>query len=195
MQELSSLIAKPHAMLPANIDVEITSQNTEKLKELLKTTKFIEIAESIKACVKQSNLYNNCFIDLKKIGAVLPESDTTKLNELTSKISEAGTCIATCFTINLIVNNLTPVPPSKSRAAFVREYEHSLKGLKFDPSAQSTAWLQSLLKAATSQEARPKMAKPKMSPKKRTGIVLIVLRVYRLIYIYIYIYIYLHHLI
>ena len=92
-------------------------------------------------------------------------------------INNSGSDISTCSFLNFIVNKLTPPPPSKGRAAFVREYDMMVKELKFEPNRTAKEWLDSLLKQATSNDkatvqaaiAAKKVAKPKMSPKKRRG--------------------------
>ena len=72
--------------------------------------------------------------------------------------------------LNLVVNKLTPAPPRKSRAAFIREYELSVNQLKFTPDANTKEWYDTLLQLQISQDnANRESIKPKirMSPKKK----------------------------
>ena len=74
--------------------------------------------------------------------------------------------------LNLVVNKLTPAPPPKSRAAFIREYELSVIQLKFNPDTAAKEWYDTLLQLQITQEKANKAEsiKPKirMSPKKKT---------------------------
>ena len=74
LQELAAAVCKTLAMLPANIDTDITSRASEKFKVSLKSTKLVDVADHVKNCVKQKESYNSVFAGLKKVGASLPES-------------------------------------------------------------------------------------------------------------------------
>ena len=172
MRELCEMVAKPSALLSTSLDEDLGAKDVEKLRTSLKTTKFVEIAEGIKAAVTVKDRYKISLAELAKAGAVLPNSDGQELEHLATKISKAGTCISTCFLVNLIVNKLTPMPAAKSRAAFVREYELTLRELKFSPNDIATRWLADLLKSSNEQDkkgSKPAPTKEKPAPKKSVG--------------------------
>ena len=170
LAELTKIVAKPTALLPANLETLVTHRDHDKLKAAIKATKFCEIADGVKEAVKSRELYTAIFAELKKIGAVLPASDNKRLEELSDSIEASGTCVSTCYTINLICNKLSPPPPTKSRAAFIREYETIMKELKFDASETATKWLEEFLFEVVQREKRLKtVAKPKMSPKRKSA--------------------------
>ena len=128
-------------------------------------------AEGNKDAVKTRDEYSTVLADIQKLGAVIQNDALNKFNEIKASIEQSGKIIATSALVNLIVNKLTPLPVSKSRAAFIREYEYSIKGLDFDADQAAKSWLTDLQKQAAVQEkTKPR---PKMSPKRRSSQIVI----------------------
>ena len=160
MEYLGSLASKPTSMLPCNLSSLIQQRNIEEIKKTLSATKFGDAAELIKASDKQADIFRAVQKELEKSGARMQKSETEELAKHEEIIRKNGSDIATCFLVNLIANKLTPLPPTKSRAAFVREYDTSVKELKFDPNPVAVNWLKELMAEAALAEKNAVMKKP-----------------------------------
>ena len=138
------------------------------------TLKGIISASGFKPIVIEMARFELCFSAmndstafLKKHGCgTLPEADTIKLSGVENTVKEAGTYVSSMKAVAVLVNKIIPAPSAKSRAAFKRELDLSIKDAPHKPIDETITWLAEAMGADSGQPAPSGSGGSKSSPKK-----------------------------